>query len=56
MEKNNPELQDKLSELEHELEVSRSVSAGRRRVLGFRRVPEWDVHDPSGMLRMDTNL
>jgi hypothetical protein len=35
METSNPELQEKLQELEHELEVSRLVSKGRRRVLGF---------------------
>jgi hypothetical protein len=41
METHNPELQEKLQELEHELEVSYSVSKERRSVLGCVACP-WD--------------
>jgi hypothetical protein len=56
METNNPELQEKLQELEHELEVSRLVSQGRGRVLGLSRARVALCYDPNGMLGMDTNL
>ena len=42
MEANNPELQEKLEELEHELEVSPHVFY-LQETFGVRRVSEWEL-------------